>query len=361
MVSPSAVLGGAETVYENLARLLPAYGVAPHLLVLHDGPLVTRLRSLGLAVDVAEAGRLRSPRAVLATVRAIARRARGVDVVLSNLPKAHLYAGWAARRAGVPAVWWQAGVPDPPHWIDRVASLLPAAAVLAPSAAAAAAQRKLAGSPPVHVAYPGTDVARFSPAAAPALDRRPGEVLVGIVGRLERVKRHDLFRRAARLVLDASPHCRFVVVGDALLGWEGSYPDEIRALPAELGIADRVVFTGHVADVPGVYTSLDVVVSSSLPESFGMVVTEAMACGRPVVAFNVGGPAEIVVDGATGLLAAPGSVAGLAGAMLALVRDPALRARLGAAGRARVENVFSDQASAAGVAEILRRHAHPKR
>ncbi len=97
----------------------------------------------------------------------------------------------------------------------------------------------------------------------------------------------------------------------------------------------------------------DVIVCSSEFESYGMVNVEAMASGKPVVSTRRGGPSETVVDGETGYLVDAGDAEALANRVIALLRDPDLRKRMGAAGRARVERRFSAAAMAAQFAARL--------
>ena len=98
----------------------------------------------------------------------------------------------------------------------------------------------------------------------------------------------------------------------------------------ELGLADRVRTTGHVEDMVPMYAAMDVVVHASLmPEPFGLVVVEAMAAGKPIVAAAAGGPAEIVNHAVDGWLYPMGDAQALAGALGYLLDEPGLRATLG--------------------------------
>src|SRR5206468_8794383 len=115
----------------------------------------------------------------------------------------------------------------------------------------------------------------------------------------------------------------------------GPLENALRALARELGIAEAVSFLGQVAPIQSAIESAGAVVVPSLGEGFGMVALEAMERGRPVVAAAVGGLAEIVVDGVTGLLVPSGEVEPLAAAIVRLGRDPELAARMGRAGRER--------------------------
>jgi glycosyltransferase involved in cell wall biosynthesis len=187
---------------------------------------------------------------------------------------------------------------------------------------------------------------------------------VGSVGRLVRWKGHDVFLAAMARVMEDDPTARAVIVGA-----EGATPDsvgvenELRALAADLGIADRVVFTGYRADVSDVMAAADVVAHSAVrPEPFGRVVTEAMACARPVVATRGGGVLEIVDDGVTGTLVAMGDPGDMARGILGLLADPARAAAMGRAAREAVRTRFSPEQHLAGVeAAYLAALSRPRR
>jgi len=161
----------------------------------------------------------------------------------------------------------------------------------------------------------------------------------GLICLLTPRKRVHDFIRAAAVVL-RSVDARFVIVG----GEQPRYPtylDELRRLAQQLGVAEKIRFAGHRTDIHEVVPCLDVVVSTSAVEPFGRTLIEAAACGKPVVATRVDGIPEAVVHGETGLLAEPGNVDGIAEAILALIKDPALAARMGDRGRARSVEHFS--------------------
>jgi len=127
---------------------------------------------------------------------------------------------------------------------------------------------------------------------------------------------------------------RGYVIGGPIYQTSGSqYSEkELRVLAASRGVGDRVGFTGRVDDVPAALRALDVVVHASVePEPFGLVVAEAMACGRPLVASGVGGAAEIAYGVA--LFYAPGGDNELAERLSQLIENPGLRASMSAAGR----------------------------
>jgi sugar transferase (PEP-CTERM/EpsH1 system associated) len=160
-------------------------------------------------------------------------------------------------------------------------------------------------------------------------------LVVGIVGRLVPVKDHGTLLKATARMFAAVPQVRLLVVG------EGPLRAELEALARELQIVDRVMFLGHRNDVPDLLPLMDVVALSSLHEGSSLTLLEAMAAGRAVVATAVGGNPELVLDGVTGLLVPARSPEALADAIVTLLRDPALRASMGQAGKNRVKEHFS--------------------
>ncbi len=160
--------------------------------------------------------------------------------------------------------------------------------------------------------------------------------------RLQRWKGVHVFLDAAAKVARSYAHVCFVVIGGALFDLEKHYPLQLHQQVERLKLSEVVRFLGFRADVLRFYAAADIVVHSSIDsEPFGMVLLEAMACGKPVIASNAGGPREIVDSGVTGLLVPPGDAEHLAQAILALLRDPERRLRMGQAGAARVRELFS--------------------
>jgi glycosyltransferase involved in cell wall biosynthesis len=167
-------------------------------------------------------------------------------------------------------------------------------------------------------------------------------LLVGLVGRLSREKRPDVFIRAC----EAVPSGRFVIVGD------GPLKEESVRLADALGVAGKVSFLGHLDDVGPVYRDLDVLVLTSDFEGTPLVVLEAMAHGLPVVATTVGDVPVLIRDGREGFLVPPGDTAGLAEAITRLLHDVSLRSAMGARARFRFEEHFTIAAMADAYAAI---------
>ena len=159
--------------------------------------------------------------------------------------------------------------------------------------------------------------------------------LVGYIGRLSPEKGQRELLLAAVDVLSAHPKARIALVGDG--------PDQVRLreLATSLGIADAVVFTGHLSDVREVFRDFDALALTSYTEGFPNVVLEALCMGVPVLASDVGGVREIIEDGATGLLVPPRDPKAIARGIVQLLTDRELADRLCAAGKRAVFEQFS--------------------
>ena len=200
--------------------------------------------------------------------------------------------------------------------------------------------------------YNGVDTIRYQPAAhgrtpLPGIaDHGAPTFVVGTVGRLVPVKdQRTLIRACAKLIAEnplAAEQLRLVIVGS------GGLLDELRAEVTASGLGDRAVLTGARDDVAEYLRAMDVFALPSLGEGISNTLLEAMATGLPVVATNVGGNSELVVDDSTGHLINPGAVQELARWLSTYLQDPQKRAVHGANARARAERLFSIQAMVEG-------------
>jgi len=179
------------------------------------------------------------------------------------------------------------------------------------------------------------DTQRFAPAPVGAAGgRRVAPPTLVHVSNFRPLKRVDDVVRIFARVRAERPDTQLVLVGD------GPERPAAEALGRSLGVAAGMRFLGETADLPQILRASDVFLLPSETESFGLAALEAMSCGVPVVASDVGGVPEVVVHGETGLLAPAGDVAAMAAAALRILADPALAMRLGRAARARAETRF---------------------
>jgi glycosyltransferase involved in cell wall biosynthesis len=324
-----------------------------------DGPLAGELRDAGAEVHVraglavlrralfTPAGVARVAARAVADARALARlaRDRGARLVHSNT-SVTLGGAAAARAARLPHVWHVREIyADFPRWWPAYRRLLLRAdAVPCLSEATRAQLGDASNALVIHEGLPAEAMARRP------LPRREARAALGlseeaftclVVGRLNSWKGQEVLARAL-----AEPALRErgaigLVAGDAWPG-EERYEHGLEALRSELGLGDRLRLLGFRDDLDALYGAADVVcVPSTRPEPLGLVALEAAAAAKCVVASNTGGLPEIVRDGETGRLVAPGSAPALAAALGELADEPGLRARLATAAAEDVRARFS--------------------
>ncbi len=394
-LNPAGLIGGAErALLDVIASLRAAHPDWPlALIAAADGDLVGEARALGAEVSVVAfprslavvgdadvggparsyrwtlglAGRLAAAMPAVALYRRRLRSAIAAaapDLVHTNGFKMHVLGAWAAPRQ-VPVLWH---IHDFVRTRPMMSRLLCAharrcAAIVANSHSVADDVRAVVGRrPPVFTVYNAIDLARFAPAGTlldlDGLAGMPplgaGGVRVGIVATMARWKGHETFMRALAMLPAAAPVRGYVIGGPRYETAGSQYTiAELRALAAKLGVAGRVGFTGFVSEVAPAMRALDIVVhASTQPEPFGLVIAEAMACGRAVIASAAGGAAEIIEDGTDALAHPPGDAPALARLIAQLAGDPAMRQRLGRAAALASAKRFAQARLAADLAPI---------
>ena len=341
--------GGAQRQTLLLARHLdPARYRARIVCLRGEGQLVPVARAAGVPVQAL--GRLRRPwdaAAPLVLAREL-RRAGAHVVHVARYSRAVPYAALAARLARVPLLV----VHDHALYGD-----LPRARRLADAqllrdaryvAVAEAVRRSLlaAGIAPARVAVvaPGIELDRVAAGRAErgraALGLPDAALLVLVPARLHAMKRHVDLLAALPRVLAAFPGVRVVCAGD------GPLRERLVALADAAGLSSAVLFVGQRDDVPDLLAAATLVVLPSRVEGLPAALIEAAAAGQPVVATAVGGVPELVVDGQTGWLVPPDDPPALAAALVAALRDPEARARMGAAARRRAAEHHAIQGAA---------------
>jgi len=356
VASHTARIGGGE---HSLLTLLPALApdVVP-VIACPEGPLAEALRARGLEVvrtSGLEGGfalhPVHTPRAVGNLVKlafGLRRAARRADAALihANSVRAGLAAVAARSLGGPPA-------------IVHVRDCLPAGPVgAAVRRAVAAADCVIAnsrytaasfGAAPdrVRIVYPSIDPDRFDPsavdrdAARTCLGLAPDDLALGVVAQLTPWKGQDLALRALARLREEMPQARLLFVGEAkfveaAVRYDNrAYERQLRELASEAGLAGAVSFLGERHDMPEVLAALDVQLAPSWEEPFGRAVVEGMAMGLPVIATEIGGPAELIDDGIDGLLLPPHDPVRWAATVLELARAPERRAELGRRARRR--------------------------
>lgn len=383
-LSPSGELGGAEKslidILASLSAARPDWTLS--LVAGEDGPLLSKVKSLNIAATVipfplalsrlGDAGVRRPGRnqsgafsllvkgapaglSIVTYVMRLRRELRKLapDVLHTNGFKMHILGAWSRPRE-TSLVW---------HIHDYVSTrpvmtrLLRgyrsrcSAAIANSNSVADDVRAVCNGRMKVHPVYNAVDLDRFSPtgsksnldALAGLPQAPPGTLRVGLLATFGRWKGHAVFFKALSL-LPSSMQFRGYVIGAALYKTAGSQYslEELRQMSSQLGVSHKVGFTGFVEDTASAIRSLDVVVHTSTePEPFGLVIVEAMACGRAVIVSRAGGAAEIIDEGTNALGHHPGDAEGLAERIEQLAKDIDLRKSLARAGRSWTEQHFN--------------------
>lgn len=357
-VVPSAKRGGGGDIWlDTLLAVIGDHGVQASVAFEKDGELVRQAKLYGCDVTVLDAGS-QVPKGgledlVVPLAELIAARKPQVSVFWS--PRAQVYGTAAHRAAGRPGrtAWVQHVLPSR-FWLHQAASDEPSDRVICVSEAVRVRQEQLYPASRTVVIHPGVNAPKNSMSKSTArktLGLDPHAALVGVIGRIEPWKGQDIAVRMLAEPLSAA--CSLALIGERHSTTWPDFTSHVEALAHNLGVADRVTFTGHVADSPSVLRALDILVCASREEGFSLVVLEAMAAGIPVVATRCGGPEDMIEHEVTGLLVPSENPSALASAIGRVLRDGMLSSQLAGRARALHAQQFTSHHAAARFADAL--------
>lgn len=330
--------------------------------VCSDGPFIPGLRQRGYRVETIAISRGLNPLKHLVSLLRLYRlfRKERFDILHAHTPVAALLGRIAARLAGIPLVIYTAHgfyfhdrmrtLPRIAYtWLEwlggRMTDLL-----FTQSAEDAATAVALGIADPTNVVAigNGVDVRRFEPdqgearaATRLALGIPETAIVIGIIGRMVAEKGYREFCSAASVIAQKYPEAWFVAVGDRLPSDHATGVERDIA-QARARVGNRLVLTGLRSDVPDLLAAFDIFTLPSYREGMPRTIIEAMMMGLPVVATDIRGSREEVVDEETGLLVPPADADALCAAMELLVNDVAARSRMGKAGRRRALELFDE-------------------
>lgn len=338
--------GGGEKMLQDLMQHGRNQGIEWLVIFLENGPMVEHFQTLGIDTKVVQSGRLRELHRLIATVSKIASIARQeqVNVIVGWMTIAHIYGGSAAILANLPSLWYHLAIPSGMHWLDRIATSIQARGVVTLCKAGQEAQKQIWPYRPTQLVYPGVALDRFAPNKMPTPEQMRRKLglpldgpLIGIVGRLQRWKGMHILIEAMPKVLQKYPNAHCVVVGGQH-SLEPDYVDYLENQISALKLSEKVIMCGLQHNVPEWVQAMDVFVHASYNEPFGIVVIEAMALGKPVVAGNLGGPTEIITHSSDGLLTPYGDTDALANAILQYLNNKEFARSVEIAARKRALN-----------------------
>ena len=338
---------GTERHLLQLVRSLDREAFDPLLIVLRHSPWTRKLGRTDLPIRVLGIHSLRSPASWIGITR-LARimRRHGTKIAELYFVEGHFLGAIAAKLAAVPAVlsWrrdlaYQNSIKE--RWMVKIANPL-VSRLLANSNAVRDAISQIEGIPQdrFDVIYNGVDLDNFdrqvqqSP-SDPFQEFSKHKRVVSLMANLRPIKNIRCFLQAARWVAEDRDDVVFLVLGS------GEEEVALKRYADELGINDRIYWAGSVSEPAPYLKRSEIGCLSSDSEGLPNAVVEYMAAGLPVVATAVGGIPEVVIDGVTGCLVDKGDAAGFAKHILDLLNNPERRAKMGTAGRQRVEQRFS--------------------
>jgi len=353
----SLELGGAERQMAMLIRSLVGLGVNCHLFVLESpGPVYASLKGIDLAIHDGSYRRksvffekvIRLFRAQFTLFRVLAKIRP--DVIHAYLPLTNFMGALAGRLSGVPLVITSRralGTHQDRYKGWRVFDILSfRLSHLVTVNSRAVGQdtliRDLGDPSKVSVIYNGIDALPFESgrskreAVRRALGIAPKEKVVISIANLIPYKGLADLIEAAAVVSARMPQVKFLLIGE-----DRGIQEKLEEKSRRLGVSQQVVFLGQRLDVPDLLAAGDLLALSSHEEGFSNVILEAMAAGLPVVATDVGGNREAVLDGITGWLVAPRDPAVMADRILDLLSDQEKAAAWGRRGQDRVKEAFT--------------------
>ncbi|SCY80458.1 Glycosyltransferase involved in cell wall bisynthesis [Nitrosospira sp. Nl5] len=345
-----AIVGGMETYVLRLLQRLPRDAFNVTCLCISESRITSQLRDIGCQVHITPFTDDPDWQSIQLGVSLI--KAEAIDVIHGHLPNAHSLAGILSRLTETPALATIHSRYLSMRDFEVHKLMQTHISVVAKTAYFHALNL---GIPPAKVRFiaNGVDTEVFRPVTKTdylhsIINVVAGTPLIGFIGRLSREKGPEVFIQAAGIAHKRLRNCHFVLVG------EGPMHEELEDAIDSLGLRDYIHLVGLQNDMPQVYTSLDLAVSTSYSEGMPLAIIEAMACGLPVVATNVGGVIDIVEVGCTGLLHRVADFAGIADSIVSLMSDESTRIAMGKAARKRIEEKFELNDSVRQTSELLR-------
>jgi L-malate glycosyltransferase len=349
-------LGGGERVVLNLAALLPKYGYRASILTFSVHPECAALKSPPCPIYVLPLQRtydLTALRAAFELRQFL--KLQQVQIVHTFFESSDLWAGFVTKSMSkAKLIWSRRDMGILRTRKHNIAYRLMAGAPDAVFAVSDQVRRHCIevdriDSARVQTIYNGVNLAHWNAASRPA--KAPGELLVTTIGNIRRVKGHDIFVKAAAAIIPRFPNVSFSIAGDIL---EADYFLELQALVRDLNLSDRFHFVGGITNLGEYLSTADIFVLPSRSEGFSNAIVEAMAAALPVVATSVGGNAEAVEDGVTGLLVPSEDPAALSVAITRLLSDPSQARTMGIAGKALAAEIFTTEAMMNRITAVYR-------
>jgi glycosyltransferase involved in cell wall biosynthesis len=356
--------GGVETMLATIARRNGWASLEHEFALCFDGRLADELRNVGASLHWLGAAKARWPLTIIRARRTLrdVLRSHRFDAAICHMPWAQALFGPSVRECGVPLIFWMHDASTGRHWLERWARTRPPDLVLCNSHYTATSLPKLYPQRPHEVLYPPVELTQEGQDESRRRSLRdllatPADGIVIVQASRIQPWKGQFVHLEALSRLRGVPRWVCWIVGGAQQRSDQRYLSALSGGAVELGIGDRVRFCGERTDVPDLLGAADIYCQpNTRAEPFGIAFVEALGAGLPVVTARLGGAAEIV-DTSCGICVPPNDPEQLADALRRLIENPALRAQLGHAGRARAAQLCDPAARLSQLATILARFA----
>ncbi|MGP8260229.1 MAG: glycosyltransferase family 4 protein [Acidobacteriaceae bacterium] len=338
-------LGGGERIALKIATLLPQYGYRASILTFSSHPESAALKSPPCPLYLLPLQRTYDLTALRAALDlSLFLRRQRIQLVQTFFESSDLWAGFVTKTMScAKLIWSRRDMGILRARKHRLAYRIMAGAPDAVFAVSEQVRRHCIevdriDPTRVQTIYNGLNLSDWTTVSRPA--KAPGNIQVASVGNIRRVKGFDILIKAASFIVPHFPGVSFSIAGDVL---EPDYFAELQTMIRDLNLSDRFHLVGGVADLRQLLRAADIFVLPSRSEGFSNAIVEAMAASLPVVATNVGGNAEAVKDGVSGLLVPSDDPAALSAAITLLLSNPAQAKAMGSAGNALAAENFTTE------------------
>jgi glycosyltransferase involved in cell wall biosynthesis len=338
--------GGGQWSLYYLIKHLNKDLFHPIVLCPDEGELAQKMRRIGAELIFFKTGKIRhlNPFTIKKLVSII--RDNNITIIHTDSTTETFYAGIAAKIMKIPLIW-HIRAQDGEWLLDRILSAFSIKLILVATALRKRFKWLDIGKAPT--IYNGIDLKEFDASATTSSIREKFNVdkytvLLACVGRIEELKGQEYLISAIKNINNA----KLILAGRA----EEAYLKRIKNLCDELNVSDRVIFAGHINDIPSFLNAIDILVFPTLTEAFSRVILEAMAAAKPVIATDTGGNPEAVIDGKTGYIVPTKNTAAFAEKITELINNKEKSRYMGMAGRKRVEKKFDVKGIVRQVEEV---------
>ncbi len=353
------IIGGGEISLLNLLENINQSKFNPHVVMPQSGDFTEKVKQLGVGVNILELKKVKNPLNIFFSLRRINRlcgiiKQQKIGLIHSNSTGGIAFlGGMAARIMKIPFIW-HVRIINSAGPLDIIQCVLSTKIIVISEAV----EKRFWWIPvtkKIVTIYNGVNTDNFKEQREmnfrDEIGCKEDDFLVGTIGRFIPLKGYEYFIKAAKIILEKAPNAKFLIVG---LDYdkENRYLSYLKKLTRDLELKDKIIFLGEREDVPQILSSLDVFVFTSIGESFGRVLIEAMGCAKPVVAFRSGGVPEIVEEGLTGFLVSPKDSRKMAEKIIYLLNNKEIRQKIGQAGRLRAERLFDIKAHVKRVEDL---------